>query len=458
MIKQNLLTERQKQLIYSKRDLFKTKSTLIDLFTATELPILDIKISDAEYNKFRNNGSLKVKKVNDGDIYIINSNAENKPSLVAHAISHDMVAYIQDYKGKTSPLFDITDQILVKPNEIINLHNTTPMKISVGRIVVNQVILIEPFNDEIDMVDDPYDIGAIEEIIAIKLVEGKLKVEQYQRYMDLGFYILHFSELNVPSFTAKSTVTHPDIKKLKEELFNKYKGQLEDPVIAAKVEDALIKLDKEWLGDDPSTGFYNAIGFKAYNIARKKMYLLIGGIENFSKEINSYSFLQHSLEDGFDIKSTPIICNEIRKGSYDRSTSVRDAGAMSNSILRVFQDSEIVENDCGVNTGVKFTLTQELLKQFIGRYLLVGIKKILLTDNNIREYVGKFITMRSPLYCKSKNGFCETCCGKLYTNLNITNLNMNIIEVTSTLLTLKLKGMHGTALSFDKVNYENYFV
>ena len=459
MIKQTLLNDIQKDLIYSKTNVFKQKKTLLELFTATELPVLDEKLSESVYNKFRNNGSLKVTKVNDGDLYIIESNIVNKPDLIAHAISYDMVTYIQDYKGPKLPLFKLIDQIEVRPKEIINLSNTTSIKISLGRIVLNQILLVEPFGDIIEMVyDKPYDIGDVENIIAEKLLAGVIDIKQYRKYMDVGYYLLHFSEINVPSFTAKSVVSHPDVKKLKKELFEKYKGELENPVIAAKVEGALITLDKEWLGNDASTGFYNAVGFRAYNIARKKMYLMIGGIENFTKEINTFAFVKHSLEEGLNKKNTPVIFNEIRKGSYDRSTSVRDSGAMSNSILRVFQDSEITENDCNSQTGLTFVLTDDYAKLFAGRYILEGNKKIFLSDNNIRNYVGKSITMRSPQYCKTKDGFCETCCGKIYTNLDISNLNMNIIEVTSTLLTLKLKGMHGMALAFDNVNYENYFV
>ena len=116
----------------------------------------------------------------------------------------------------------------------------------------------------------------------------------------------------------KSLGTDPNIAKLKHTLFEKYKGRLTDPLVIAEIENTLIAADKKHLDGDSSMRFYGALGGKAFDVARKKMYLTVGGIETFSKSSGKYTFLPNSLSEGWEKEYIPTIANEIRKGSYSR--------------------------------------------------------------------------------------------------------------------------------------------
>ena len=342
--------------------------------------------------------------------------------------------------------------------KLLILKNTTPELVSLGRYLVNQVVLIAAFNDVIKFVNAPYNIGKIETEICKALVAKQITVKQCRQYLDAGYALFQFTELNVPSFSERSVTTGPDIDKMKADLFEKYKGQLQDPIVAYKIRKALVDYDKEWLGDDSSTSLYNGVGNKAYDVQRNKMYLSVGGIEAFGKDITSYEFIKNSLLEGWDKKAMPTISNEIRKGSFDRSTSTAMGGALTNFVLRVFQDTEIVEPDCKTKLGLTFVLTEYLAKKFIGRYLILPASEVCLDEGNVSKYIGKKVTIRSAMYCKSETGYCEKCAGKVFTNLDMKSINMEVVDITSTFVTQALKSMHGTAISIDNIDFKEYFI
>ena len=458
MITQQKLTDAQKHFIFDMSPKLSLKRILLDLFTATELNILDVAITEKEYDDIRRGKLFTVEPQDELEVFVIKSKWKNKPDLITYTINTNSIKYVKDYIDTTLPIFPVTAQMDIKPNEIINFKNTKPELVSLGRYLVNHVVLVESFEDLIEFTNVPYNIDNAESLIVKALIAEKITPQQCRRYLDAGYALFQFTELSVPSFSERSVTTGPDINKLKKELFEKYKGQLTDPIVSYKIKEALVNYDKEWLGDDSSTSLYNGVGKKAYDVQRNKMYLAVGGIEAFGKDISSYEFIEGSLIDGWDKKEMPIIFNDIRKGSFDRSTSTAMGGALTNFVLRVFQDTEIVEKDCKAKKGLKFVLTKELSSKFIGRYIIHPTEDICITEDNVSKYIDKQILIRSPMYCKSKTGYCEKCAGKLFTSLDLKAISMEIVDITSTFVTQALKSMHGTAISIDTIKFEDYFV
>ena len=339
-----------------------------------------------------------------------------------------------------------TDTFTVKKGILNCVKEDT--ETTVGRFLLNVLLIEIPFNGYFEYVNKPgFDIKGLEKKIATALIENKVEVEGYKKYVDNLYFIGHFCELCVPTVSRAAMVTDPRMKDIKKEILEKYKGRFDDPKVISEIENILINADKEYLKNDTSMRFYGALGGKAFDVARKKLYLTIGGIETFSKDTGKYVFVEQSLSDGWNADSIATIANEIRKGSYNRGHETQLGGALTKYIMRVFQDLCIIEDDCGARDGLEVDFKQYPIEDFKGRYIRDGGKWVAITSENMSKYTNGKYVMRSPMYCKTQKGLCRKCAGDVYASLNTKHIAMYIVDISSTFLQTSMKLMHGSKLS-----------
>jgi len=272
-------------------------------------------------------------------------------------------------------------------------------------------------------------------------------------YVDEVYSLAGLNDFVVPSLTEKAITSSPVVNKRREELFEQYKDQLDDPNIMMKVENELIALDKEQLKGDESNGFM--IKSKNYDVQRKRMFVTMGLVESFGDETPSYSFSKTNLNDGWDLKEFDMLSNDIRRGVYDRAKSTALGGAESKMLGRNFQDSTIVEDDCGTERYLPIMLTKSNYKLFLYRNIIVGNKLVILDKETISNYIGKEIKLRSPMYCKSNDGYCYACMDTRFKDVGVKLLNVQPIGISSQFVTLSLRSQHGTKtelLNIDNLN------
>lgn len=355
------------------------------------------------------------------------------------------------------PAFGIYERLNLHKDDIENFTNTTSIVTTYGRYLANYFSLANPFGSVIPFIDGEISIPKMESIIAEKIRNGELTTEQGGKYLDNTFFIGSFGEMAIPGLTKKALTTSPEVKKRKKELLEKYKDKLDDPIILTQIEDELIRLDKEWLKGDPSIGFYGDTG-KKFNVHRKKQYLIGGVVEDFTKEKGKYEFVENSLSDGWSIDSFVTICNEIRKGSYSRGLETAQGGTLTKNILRLMQNLSITNDDCGTKEYLEITLTKDLSKKFLGRYISDNGKLVVLSDSNINQYIDKKVKLRSLMYCHQKDGFCHKCAGEFFRNLGQDVIGVLALELTSTFTLMSLKKMHGVKISTKEINSLKEFV
>ena len=116
-------------------------------------------------------------------------------------------------------------------------------------------------------------------------------------------------------------------------------------------------------------------------------------------------------------------------------------------LQRNFQDSKIVEDDCGTKRGILTDITNDNKLAYIHRHIIEGNKLVLLTENNIGQYVGKQVVMRCARYCKSKDGYCYTCMDYRFKSMGIELINSQPSGISSTLTSMSLASMHGSKVS-----------
>lgn len=339
-----------------------------------------------------------------------------------------------------------------------NPADKAPLVTTVGRFMANFCVLARAFGNQLDYINGAWDFNKIDTQLSHLLIKKELTIEQFKCYQNHLFFYGHFTELCVPSFSRKSFSTSPEVAKRKKELLEQYKGRLEDPEVISIFEDTLIKLDKEYLNGDSSLRFYTPLGGKSFDIHRKKMYLTVGGITSFEKGSSNYTFIENSLSQGWDKTKFPAICNEIRKGSFDRGHETQLGGAQTKYIVRVFQDSAITMDDCGTDHGVTIDFKTIPIESFIkfGRSIAGSDETI--DDTNIDQYRGKVVKLRSPMTCAGKDGYCYKCAGEVFKLLDAKALNMFAVDISSTFTNMALKNMHGTALELFEIEDLEKFI
>ena len=346
------------------------------------------------------------------------------------------------------PILDPADPVVLKKGVIANYTGEDPLKTTIGRVVVNYLLLVEPFGDLVPFINEPIQ-DKLSDIVINLNIQEKITAAQMVHYTRNLNFIGNSPEFVAPNLTLKALTTSPDVVKKRQELMTKYGDKIKqgDAIAMAAVEKGLIDMDKEYLKDDLSMRYLKVDEKKMFNNVRKKLLLTHGSVNKFGDKSN-FDFIPTSLEEGYQQKTLSETFNEIRDGSYSRSTETQKGGAESKVLLRVFQNTRITEKNCGSTDYVSVKVKPYNSKEYMYRYYNTGGNKLeLVTDKNYKSLEGKTVQFRSPLYCHAKGGYCDVCMGKVFENIGQKALATAALEIGSTILQLSMKAMHTSGVS-----------
>lgn len=368
----------------------------------------------------------------------------------------DTLVKLVDAEPK-NPAFRFKDKIDLKAGAIKNL--TKDVTTTYGNLLFNQSVLVHAFGDKLDYMEGEVKVSRIEKLIAPRLTDNppkgstdpldpsKIYVFELIKYTDAIFALSGYTQLCVPSATPMTMITDPKIRETRNKLLEKHKDKLNDPATIAAIEKELVDMDRAWIAKDPDKGFY--IKDKSFDVARKRMYIIHGGEQGFG-DGTTLDLVKNSLEEGWDTNKMPSMVNSLREGSYNRGKQTALGGEAVKFLGRVFQNTAIVEDDCGSVLGLTHPIDEGNYKDYIGFYQLKNGQSYELTEEELKKSIGKTLNMRSPLYCRTpRTGFCVKCMGKPNA-LNPTSLGLLAADVGSTFLYLFMKAMHGKKLSTVK--------
>jgi hypothetical protein len=497
--------------IYTQ-DCFLERSYLLECFTETNFDTIEptdvkqnlkqiniIDIDSYEFNKEHKNTKVKylyrfdltsdvvvqLPKPKLGKIYFIPNYVLNKTVPQGYYgvvnVTPDQVDLmllrvepLNDIENITVKLFDFRDIFNLKNNMIDNYTSNEEIPTTIGRFFLNRTLLVEPFGNQLSYINDSHwkiknlekkiskfvlneiDSSNVKKLYSKDQKENEREVvKRIKQYKDNIYFIGHFGEISIPSFTEKSLTLDPKIEKLKHDLLEKHKHELDNPNVIIKIEEQLVQADKDNLKDDPSMNYF--IEDKNWNVQRKRLFLMIGLVESFAGSQN-YTFIPSSLTEGWKIEDMPAIVNEIRNGIYGRAVKTADTGMIAKFLLRIFQNTIIKTDDCHSNHGLTFTLTNDNYNLFQSRFIMTSNGLVLLTDANKDKYINRSITIRSPLYCKATTGLCKVCVGKILDQLNLESVGVFTLEITEPLFTASMKSMHGKSVQNDVIKDITSFI
>lgn len=359
------------------------------------------------------------------------------------------------FSQQVEPIFSFKDRIKVKPGDLPNI--TKEMDVPVGNVLVNAILVTNPFGNKIDFMTGHVDPKKIEKIVVKRLKpdpseehernDEDIYISELIRYQHAIMYLDQFFSLCAPSQSEKMHVPNKKVVALKNKLVAEKGDSIKDLTVLADVEAQLVALDKEEMKGDPAEGAI--ISGKVWTVCRKKKYGIYGLEEGFGHQ----TVITRSLSEGYDPALTPAYANAARSGSYNRGAQTAFGGVEVKRANRAFKAIHITEEDCK-STGV-IPRHVSSPDDVVGRYLYdKGTKKtVLITEDLAKSLKGTVIFIRSPLLCKTAGlHFCKTCCGTKLSMLP-NGLHIQVSMIGSILMYCFMKAMHGKALATAKYDY-----
>ncbi len=376
---------------------------------------------------------------------------------------NNLKEYIKIEDGiENVPLFNAKETLDITPDDIINLSE--PITTTYGNLLANYILLVYPFGKKIPYINKKINLSKIEDVIlpkfksnpapGVEREEDSIYVDEYLALGNAVIYSCSFAQLFTWGLTEKIIIPPEWVKEEKAKLIEKYKDRLNEAAVVAIIDAELIKKYKEYIKGDPGANFL--ISSKSTDTVAKKKYLMVGGELGLSEDTVNVTLVQNSLAEGWDINAFPEMINTLRAGSYNRGAQTVLGGVAVKGLLRASANLNVTEDDCGSRLGMVADIDSNNLSRFVGlSIILKDDTKILQTEEDVGQYLGKRIMVRSPMYCKlDKTDYCKICLGQRLAN-NPEGLSIAVSEYGSTFLSIFMKGAHSKSLQLAKMNWKS---
>lgn len=357
--------------------------------------------------------------------------------------------------------FDTTDSFVLPKGRYYNKENVTT---TVGRYIFNLVTLTERTGPHIGYINFPVNgsgMGKIEAKMSDLLMNDIISVEDYSNWIDrlqwLGFSI---SDYVSPPLTTDLLVLPEKVKKRKQELLSKESNvealNNKDIITASKIEKELLDMSKEELKDLPDMDIYDS-GSRGSFGNNYKITAVSRGVVPCVSHPERVNISMASLDEGIPPEERYIYADVLTNASASRSLMTRNGGYEAKKLAAAFQGIVFDKkgSDCGTRLTVPLLVTEGNKKLLTDRYIMVNNRTTLLTSNNIDDYVGKTVSLRSPMYCRNPK-YCSKCTGELYHKLGIENVGLIANVIGTSMTTLSMKAFHNATVKLKEINYEDY--
>lgn len=366
-------------------------------------------------------------------------------------------------KESPVPRFHTNDYFTLYKKDWNNLPDgAQQIKTTVGRYVFNTFI-VKPFLDK----HIPYQNDVLngdgfkkfENKVTALLLDDVITTKQFADYLNriewLGF---SFTTILCPSTNIEFTKPLASVKKRKKELLEEHKEDLKGEnatAMVSKIEKELLDIAKEELKDNSGMILYDSNAGSKFSNHYKNFAVMKGASKSLSK--NQFEIIEDNYLDGLKSKDLPVAGDNMVVAAYSRTVDTQMGGYLVKQASAAYQT--IVLDKAGTDCGTKLTLRVKIENSnknlFLYRYIVKGNGLFLLTPENIDQYVGKTVRMRSPMFCGSKK-ICSKCAGELFYKLDISNVGLLCSGMNSAILNASMKKFHDQTIKTIPVNPEDW--
>ncbi len=350
---------------------------------------------------------------------------------------------------KNTPLFKLQEEITIEDPISKNIINTT-----IGIYLANLICIVLPFKGKIPYINGVMDVNAIKDIIAPRLrdnpkpgeIESKefIYVYEYKLFIKSLNYMGGLTQISVVAYTEKTLLPAPGIQKYKKELLAANKDNLDDPIVISDIEKKLNEYDQEFLKGDPLMRFRTMV--------RKRLFQMYGAEKGIG-DTTKRKLSTNSLDEGWELSSLPDYVNASRAGSFNRGSETQLGGELVKWLLRASSNISVDMDDCGTALGYRRFIGERDYGEIVGLNIISGNNILAIaSDEDAKKYIGKTVTVRSPLYCKNPGiNYCKKCLGERLT-LNERGISIAVADLGSTIMLSFMGAMHGKDLQVAKLD------
>ena len=172
-------------------------------------------------------------------------------------------------------------------------------------------------------------------------------------------------------------------------------------------------------------------------------------IDNTGESTTGYKIVTSNYNEGVSKEDMPIIADSLVTAAYSKGVSTQDSGTLSKKYNAVLQGIRLLPNgsDCGTTKTREQEITESNADDYLYRYIVEKGKLVQLTQDNIKQYIGKTVNMRTPIYCKAKDpNYCSVCTGERLHRVGIKNVGLTFNIISGSLLNASMKKFHDISI------------
>jgi len=355
------------------------------------------------------------------------------------------VNYIMDLLGGLNghKKINVVDTVKFTDKRFNNKLITTTF----GRFLINMVVFNHPsitkFHNE-PLTGKKY--KTILNEYGYYVLEKKMTTVEYNNIIDTGEHMLfRLTAVVSPSINIDMFILPPKIKKRRAELLKQYEKELAagDYKALDDISDELISMVEAHHKGTPVDDLF-ASGAKPSYHTNFKETAIIGGILPQGPE-KPYLATSNWVE-GYNKEDIKYLANTGMIGSVARGKMTATGGYQVKQLNTVMGPVKALKqgSDCGTKSYLKMNTKNK--RDIMYRWIKDGSTDKLITLENVDKYINKDIEVRSPLFCKSKDGYCSKCVGDLYYRLNDSedafNIGQNVFKIGSEVMQKYMKLVH----------------
>ena len=354
--------------------------------------------------------------------------------------------------------FEPTDTFHLKANEYFN---KTDIETTVGSFIFNKFIIEPLFTEFMDYVNyeiNKSGLGKLESELSDLLLNDKINTDTMHDYFGrIQWLGMQFHEPLAASFTMRGLKPLKSVIKRRDELLEEHKEELEkgNITVMSAIEKELVAMAEKEVGDDPSFDLYYSGARGSISNNYKQLSITKGPV--FNKTIGKYQFIQKSFFEGIRKEDIAAAATNVVNGQYPKSCGTAVSGYKAKQVSSLGQAVVLRKDiqDCGTKGYQELVIPPSMKSKFLYRYIIDGDKLVLLTKENIDNYVGKKIKLRSIMYCGADSGVCMTCAGKQYEQIEIDSIGLTTSTLTGALLNLKMKSFHDSSVKMQAIDLDD---
>lgn len=370
------------------------------------------------------------------------------------------------------PLFVRNELIELSTGELPNVYQ--PVRTTYGNVLANQIMLIRPFGGKIPFMTGRISTKKIEKIVELRIKEREapedlikadpeaaaalgsnllkdpIWVDEYLKFCDGAFSLVAYTQLFTPADTRKTMTAPPGVHELRNMLIKANQGKLHDRAVVAEIAEKLQKYDAEYLKGDRGEDFLTSS--KLRKIVRPRLFLMYGAETGIEEKVD-VDLIERSLIEGWDIDKFPTMNNALRAGSFNRGKQTELGGEAVKDLFRASGNLKISSPDCGSKVGLPSFFPVDDGDRILGFTAIEedgSLTKI--TEENVGNYLGKQISLRSPQTCKmGHTDYCAVCLGDRLANTP-TGLSMAVADYGSAFLAIYMSAAHSKGIQVERLD------